>query len=126
VGFAGKVRPRFEWSEVEDISGVYYSLQISASANVTAGGEFVHAIVTKERLVGSNYTLEKADALPHGTYYWIVQAVDGADNAGNWTAAQSFRAGRLPMWAFIVIIVFAVLGAGAAVYFFLVRKRMYL
>ena len=126
VGFAGKVRPRFEWSEVEDVSGVYYSLQISASANVTAGGEFVHAIVTKERLVGSNYTLEKADALPHGTYYWIVQAVDGADNAGNWTALQSFRAGRLPMWAFVVIIVFAVLGAGAAVYFYLIRKRMYL
>ncbi len=126
VGFASKVRPRFEWSEVEDVSGVYYSLQISASANVTAAGEFVHAIVTKERLVGSNYTLEKADALPHGTYYWIVQAVDGAENAGNWTAVYSFRAGRLPMWAFIVIIVFAVLGAGAAVYFYVIRKRMYL
>jgi len=126
VGFAGKVRPTFAWSEVEDVSGVYYSLQISTSANVTATGEFVDPIVTKEGRVGSNYTLEKAEALPHGTYYWIVQTVDGAENAGNWTAVYSFRAGRLPMWAFIVIIVFAVLGAGAAVYFFLVRKRMYL
>ena len=126
VGFAGKVRPRFEWSEVEDVSGVYYSLQISASANVTTTGEFVDPIVKLERRVGSNYTLEKAEALSHGTYYWIVQAVDGAENAGNWTALQSFRAGRLPMWAFIVIIVFAVLGAAAAIYFFLVRKRMYL
>ena len=126
VGFAGKVRPRFEWSEVEDISGVYYSLQISASANVTATGEFVDPIVKIEDRVGSNHTLEKAEALSHGTYYWIVQAVDGAENAGNWTAAQSFRAGRLPMWAFIVIIVFAVLGAAAAIYLFLVRRRMYL
>ena len=126
AGFATKVRPRFEWSEVEDVSGAYYSLQISASANVTATGEFVDPTVKIEGRVGSNYTLEKADALSHGTYYWIVQAVDGAENAGNWTAAQSFLAGRLPMWAFVVIIVFAVLGAGAAVYFFLVRKRMYL
>jgi hypothetical protein len=125
VGFAGKVRPRFEWSEVEDVSGVYYSLQISAS-NVTAAGEFVDPIVKIEGRVGSNYTLEKAEALSHGTYYWIVRAVDGAENAGNWTAAQSFRAGRLPMWAFIVIIIFAVLGAGAAVYFYVIRRRMYL
>jgi hypothetical protein len=125
VGFASRVRPRFKWSEVEDESGVYYDLQISASANVTATGEFVHPLVPIERLVGANYTLPRADALPHGTYYWIVRAVDGAENAGNWTAVYSFRAGRLPLWTFIVIIVFAALGAGAGVYVYVVRKRRY-
>ena len=124
VGFVGKVRPTFEWSEVSDVSGVYYNLQIARSANVTDTG-FVDPIVSKEGLVGTNYTLDDTEALPYGTYYWIVQAVDGAENAGNWTAARSFRAGLLPLWAFIVIIVAVAGGIGAAVYFFVIKKRIY-
>jgi hypothetical protein len=124
VGFIGKVRPTFEWSEVSDDSGVYYSLQIATSSNVTATG-FADPIVTISNIVGRNYTLEKTEGLPYGTYYWIVQAVDGAENAGNWTAVYSFRAGLLPLWAFIVIMVGIAGGIGAAVYFFVIRKRIY-
>ena len=125
IGFVGRIRPRFEWSEVEDPSGVYYRLQISASANVTADGDFVDLEVFRERLVGGNYTLDDTEALPYGTYYWTVQAVDGAENAGNWTTAHSFRAGLLPLWGFIVIIVFAVLLIGGLVYFFVIRRRRF-
>jgi len=124
LGFTRKVRPTFEWEEVFDLSGVYYSLQISTSANVTANREFADPILTIENLTG-NYTLGQDDALPHGTYYWIVQAVDGAENKSGWSDPESFRAGRLPLWAFIVIIVFAVLGAGGAGYYFSVKRRMY-
>jgi hypothetical protein len=123
VGLIGKVRPTFEWSAVPpDPSGVYYSLEIAASANVTTGG-FVNPIVSVEGLVGTNYTLNASEALPYGTYYWIVQAVDGAENAGNWTTARSFHAGLLPLWAFIVIIVVIVALIGALVYFFVIRRR---
>ena len=125
VGFIGKIRLTFEWSEVSDDSGVYYSLQIATSANVTATGEFADPVVSKEGLVGTTYTLEKTEALPHGTYYWIVQAVDGAENAGEWTAVYSFRAGLLPIWAFIVIIVAIAGGIGAAVYFLVIKRRIY-
>jgi hypothetical protein len=125
VGFIGKVRPTFEWSAVSDVSGVRYNLQIAASANVTATGEFVHPIFSKEGLVGTNYTLEKTEALPYGTYYWIVQAVDRAENAGNWTAARSFHAGLLPLWGFIVAIVAIVVLIGALVYFFVIRRRIH-
>jgi len=124
VGFIGKVRLTFEWSEVSDDSGVYYSLQIATSANVTVTG-FTDPIVSISNIVGTNYTLEKTEALPYGTYYWIVQAVDGAENESGWTAARSFRAGLLPLWAFIVIIVAIVAGIGAAVYFFVIRRRIY-
>jgi hypothetical protein len=125
VGFIGKVRPTFEWSAVPpDPSGVYYSLEIATSANVTTGG-FVNPIVSVEGLVGTNYTLNATKALPYGTYYWIVQAVDGAENAGNWTAARSFHAGLLPLWAFIVIIVVIVGLIGALVYFFVIRRRIH-
>jgi len=125
VGFIGTVRPTFEWSEVSDDSGVYYTLQIATSENVTATGEFVDPLVSKNVSVGTNYTLNATEALPYGTYYWIVQAVDGAENESGWTAAFSFRAGLLPLWAFIVIIVFIVVLIATLVYFFVIRKRVY-
>jgi len=125
VGFIGKVRLTFEWSEVSDDSGVYYSLQIATSDNVTATGEFVDPVVSKEGLVGTNYTLEKTEALPYGTYYWIVQAIDGAENESGWTAASSFRTGLLPLWAFIVIIIAIVGAIGTLVYFFIIKRRTY-
>jgi hypothetical protein len=125
VGFIGKVRPNFEWDEVSDVSGVYYNLQIATSDNVTATGEFPDPIVSKEGLVGTNYTLDDTEALSHGTYYWIVQGVDGAENESRWSEVYSFRAGLLPLWAFIVILVAVAGGIGAAVYFFVIRKRIY-
>jgi len=124
VGFIGKVTPTFEWSEVSDESGVHYSLQIAASANVTTAG-FVEPVLSKQGLVGTNYTLNATEALPYGTYYWIVQAIDGAENESGWTAARSFRAGLLPLWAFILAIVVIVAAIGTLVYFFVFRKRVH-
>jgi hypothetical protein len=125
VGFIGTVRPAFEWSAASDPSGVRYSLQVATSGNVTSTGEFVDAIVSVPDIGATNYTLTATQALPYGTYYWIVQAVDGADNAGTWTAAGSFRVGLVPMWAFIVIIVAIVALIGTLLYFFVIRKRLY-
>jgi len=125
VGFIGKVRPTFEWSEVSDDSGVYYRLQIATSENVTATGEFADPLVSTNASVGTNYTLNATEALPYGTYYWIMQTVDGAENESGWTAVYSFRAGLLPLWGFIVIIVAIVVLIGAAVYFFVIRRRTY-
>jgi hypothetical protein len=124
VGFIGKVRPTFEWSNVTDPSGVYYSLQIAKSANVTATG-FANFTVSVPRIGGTNYTLNATEALPYGTYYWIVQAIDRAGNAGNWTAVYSFRAALLPLWASILILVAIVVLIGTAVYFFIIRRRIY-
>lgn len=124
VGFIGRVRPTFNWTAVSDESGVYYSLQIATSENVTATG-FADPVVSVQNIVGTNYTLNATEALPYGTYYWILQAVDGAENAGNWTAALSFRTGVMPLWAFILIILAIVAGIGTAVYFFVIRRRIY-
>jgi hypothetical protein len=123
VGLIGGVRPTFAWSEVSDDSGVRYSLQVATSANVTATGKFVYPIVSKEGLVGTSYTLEETDALPQGTYYWIVQAVDGAENESGWTAARSLRAGLLPLGGFIAIITAIAVGIIALVRFLLIRRR---
>jgi hypothetical protein len=124
MGLIGKVMPTFKWSAVSDDSGVYYRLQIATSANVTATGEFVHPIVSKEGLVATSYTLNETDGLPHGTYYWIVQAIDGVENESGWTTARSFRVGILPRWGFIAAIV-AIVVLIVALIRYLVRRRIY-
>lgn len=124
VGFIGTFRPTFEWSEVSDPSDVRYNLQIATTANVTSSG-FANPKVSIADIVGTNRTLDKKDALPYGTYYWIVQAVDRAGNAGNWSEVYSFHAGVLPLWASILIIVAAVAAIGTLVYFFIIRRRIY-
>jgi hypothetical protein len=123
VGLIGRtVRPTFEWSAVSDESGVYYSLQIATSDNLTSSG-FDDPAVSVDNIVGTNYTLE--NGLSYGSYYWIVQAVDGAGNEGQWTASRSFRAGALPLWAFILAIVVFVALVGTLIYYFIIRKRIY-
>ena len=123
VGLMGKVTPTFEWSEVSDDSGVRYRLQIATSANVTASGEFADPVVPVMKLVETSYT--PTEALPYGTYYWIVQAVDGAENESGWTAARSFRAGLLPRWGLIVIIVAAMVLLVALIRALVVRRSIY-
>jgi len=118
VGLRGRVTPIFEWSEVSDDSGVYYSLQIATSENVTASS----VIVSVTDLTETSYTL--TEALPYGTYYWIVQAVDGAENESGWTTAHSFRAGLLPLWGFIAAIV-AIVVLLIALIRALLRRRIY-
>lgn len=121
-GFIGNVTPTFEWSGVSDDSGVRYSLQIATSDDFAATGGFVNPLVSVSGLVETSYTLNETDALPQGAYYWIVQAVDGAENESGWTVARSFRAGLLPLWgliaaaAAIVVLLVALIRA-------LVRRR---
>jgi len=125
VGFVHEVTPTFQWSEVSDDSGVRYNLQIATSADVTATGEFVAPIVSVSGLVGTSYTLEKKDALPPGAYYWIVQAMDGAENESVWTTAHSFRVGLLPLGAFIAIITATVVLFIALIRAAIIRRRYY-
>lgn len=127
VGFIGNVTPTFEWSSVTDESGVTYSLQIATSQNSTtplvSPAGFTAPSVSLAGLTAANYTLTKEQSLPHGTYYWIVRAIDGAQNQGNWTSPYSFKAGLLSLWQFIVIIVLAIVLIGVLVYFFVIRRR---
>jgi len=117
LGLIGRgVTPTFEWSAVSDDSGVYYRLQIATSDDFAASS----IIASVPSLTETSYTLDRA--LPQGTYYWTVQAVDGAQNEGAWAATGSFRIGLLPLWAFIVIIVAAVVVIGALI-LALIRRR---
>ncbi len=124
VGPTGRVTPTFDWSAVSDDSGVRYHLQIATSDEVTANGEFVEPMISIADLTETSYPLEEADALPYGIYYWIVQAVDGAENESVWSAAYSLRVGLLPLWGLIAAIV-AIVVLLVALVRLLVRRRIY-
>jgi hypothetical protein len=102
VGLFDRVTPTFEWADVSDPSGVYYSLQISSQS------DFATTVLSKEDLVESKYTLTDDEALLRGKYYWRVKAVDGAGNDSGWTTSILVNVGLMPLWAFILIIVVAI------------------
>ena len=114
LGFLGKVAPTFEWSPVSDDSGVSYSLQVATSDDFAAAS----IIASATKLTETSYTLP--EALPYGTYYWIVQAVDRAENESDWTSARSFRVGLLPKWGFIL----AITVAAVVLLIFLIRALL--
>jgi len=117
VGFVGrKFTPTFTWSAVTDDSGVSYNLQVGMSA------DFAQVIVSKTGLTETSYTLTQEEALPYGTYYWRVKAIDGAQNDSGWSAPYSFKSGFLPFWALIAIAALLAVLIGVLVYLF-VRKR---
>ena len=131
IGILGKQTPTLTWSIVDDPSGVNYALQISATP------DFSQVLISKTGLVAQgsalivsasgpemSYTLTETEALPFGTYYWRVKAVDGALNDSGWSASSNFKAGLLPTWALIVIIVLAAVLVGALIYVLIIRDRV--
>jgi hypothetical protein len=82
--------PTFRWSDVTDPSGVSYSLQVDNDA------DFSSPIISKEELAESTYTLAEGGALPDGTYYWWVEAVDGVGNTAGWTDFFDFTIDTTP------------------------------
>jgi len=131
IGLLGKQTPTLTWSVVDDPSGVTYGLQISATP------DFSQILISKSGLVAQgsaiivsssgpemSYTLSETEALPFGTYYWRVKAVDGALNDSGWSASSTFKSGLLPTWALIVIIVLAAVLIGALIYVLIIRDRV--
>jgi hypothetical protein len=103
VGLLDRITATFEWAAVSDPSGVSYSLQISTQS------DFATTLLSKENLAEPKYTLTDDEALSRGKYYWRVKAIDGASNDSGWTQSIEFKAGLMPLWAFILIVIVAVL-----------------
>jgi hypothetical protein len=119
VGFIGDTKVNFDWTDVTDPSGVYYDLQIATDAN------FKDIVVQQSGLAVPEYKSTKAEALPHGEYYWRIRAVDGAGNTSDWTAPALLKAGFMSTTTLIIILVVVLLGVLAVVMRVACPKQLY-
>jgi hypothetical protein len=69
------------WSAVSDPAGINgYNWQVSASSAFTS-------LIIQDSTAS---TQDVVSGLPNGTYFWRVQAANGAGEQGAWSAARSF------------------------------------
>ena len=116
-GFFGGYRPSLDWRPIEDPSGVTYDLQIGTSP------EFSEPILEKTGLDNASYALLKQDALPRGTYYWRVRAVDGASNEAPWSESFVVKSGLMAPWVLIMLIMLGVLATTCGGYSYVYMRR---
>lgn len=100
-GMFGPQLVSFKWEEVDDPSGVTYTIDIGENTQVWP------PTATKAGLTSTTYSLQ----LEPGTYFWKVKAIDGAGNEGPATLSPyPFKVGLFSIW-FVVggIIIFAII-----------------
>jgi len=91
----------FDWTDIEDPSGVTYTLQVALDA------DFTTIVLQREGLLDSEYTITEEEKLEstekEPPYYWRVKAVDGTSNESDWTPSGLFYVGfhwtSIPSWA---------------------------
>jgi hypothetical protein len=103
VGFIGSSRVNFDWTDVSDPSGVYYTLEIALEP------DFLSPLFIFSDLDSSQYSLSDSEALPHGKYYWRIRAIDGASNASTWTEPFLVKVSVLTVEMFILIVAVVVI-----------------
>ncbi len=111
MGVEAEQPVHFDWGDVDDPSGVTYTLQIATRKDFAANS----IVLEKTELTESEYTLTQGEKLAPVSkdepYYWRVKAVDGASNESEWTGAGSFyigaALGKMPDW-----VMYALFGIG--------------
>ena len=109
----------FHWQDVNDPSGVSYTLQVAADSG------FSTLLVDEEVLLGSSYSLDLAELPSAGDdLYWRVKAVDGAGNESGWSAVVSFSVGSGAETSWTIYLLYGLGGlAVLALGLWLVRRR---
>jgi len=109
----GKIKElgTFEWTAVEDPSGVTYEFEIASDPSFAV----TMIVLQKTGLTETMYTLLEEEPLEkvkkEAPYYWRVRAIDGASNASEWSTAQWFTTGfifEMPGW-----MIYLLFGLGA-------------
>ena len=87
----------FQWQGITSNSEITYNLQISETAG------FASIFRSKSDIEEFSYALNKEEALPRGTYYWRIKAVDDYGNESPWSDSSSFTASPIPTWVWVVV-----------------------
>lgn len=77
----------FGWAGVSDSSGVTYTLQVASDSGFGNILFELKDIKTSQYILADNQDINNSSA---DTFYWRVQAVDGAGNASAWSETGTF------------------------------------
>ena len=116
-GLFGGFTPTQKWTEVEDPSGVSYSLVVSRDP------DFLDVVLEREGLEAPTYALTEEEALSRGKYYWRVKAVDQAFNESLWSEEFVVQSGIIPIWVIPLVVVLCLVASGSGAYAFLRFRR---
>ena len=114
----GKFRPSTRWTPVEDPSGVTYNIQVAADR------DFLDILVDRKGLSSPTYNFSKEEALPRGTYYWRVQAVDLASNESSYSPVFEMNSGIVPIWLLSAMVALGIIASGGGAYAFYSRVHL--
>ena len=100
----------FQWQGITSGSEITYVLEISETAG------FSSIFRSKSGIEELNYQLTEEEALPKGTYYWRVKAVDDYDNESDWSDSNMLTASPIPTWVWVVVGVVVLVGLMVVAY----------
>jgi hypothetical protein len=100
----------FQWQGITSGSEITYVLQISETAGFTS------IFRSKSGIEELSYQLTEEEALPKGTYYWRVKAVDDYDNESDWSDSSMLTVSPIPTWVWVVVGVVVLIGLMVVAY----------
>ena len=94
--FAISTRAIFTWGagsdDLDPISSLSYNLRVGTSSN---GNQLVSSGVPFNSTNVGKRLIREFTEIPHGTYYWAVQTVDGSGNVSAWSQEDTLFIPRL-------------------------------
>ena len=94
--FAVSTSAIFTWGsgydDIDPISGLSYNIRIGTSSN---GNQLMSSGVPYNSTNVGKRLIREFNEIPHGTYYWAVQTVDGSGNVSGWSQEDTLFIPRL-------------------------------
>ena len=93
----------FDWSDIDNIEDVNYTLQITSDSDFSSPG--INRVIDNI----SEYTLTQEDLLTKGDYKWRIQAIDSEGNEGPWSETYELKIISMPVRVIILTSIILVL-----------------
>ena len=96
TAFAVSTRAIFSWGvgsdDVDDPGSLSYNIRIGTSSG---GNQLISSSVPYNKSNVGKRLIREFNEIPHGTYYWAVQTVDGSGNTSEWSEQDTLFIARL-------------------------------
>jgi hypothetical protein len=96
TAFAVSTRAIFTWGsgsdDIDEPAGLSYNIRIGTSPG---GNQLMSSSVPYNSSNVGQRLIREFNEIPHGTYYWAVQTVDGSGNISEWSEEDTLFIARL-------------------------------